>query len=71
MKSVRVGCVYEFIGYDPDRKLKPGTSVTVVNVTGGSKGGIFRNVEDEHGNIHFVNIRALAKPSAQPHRYRP
>jgi hypothetical protein len=61
MKSVRAGCTYEFIGYDPDHKLKPGSIVTVVNVPGGSRGGIFRNVKDMHGNIHFVDIRNLTR----------
>jgi len=60
MKTVRKGVVYRWAAYSPFTPgLKVGALVRVVNITGGSKGGVFRNVQDMQGNTHFVHIRNL------------
>ena len=71
MKSVRVGNMYEYAGNylfgqpltTPGHTLQAGDLVRVVNVSGGSKRGVFRNVEDAGGVVHFVHIHCLRRPT--------
>ena len=56
-RAVRKGCVYRWAGFSPyNPKIKKDALLRVVNIPGGSKGGVYRNVEDMQGNIHFVHI---------------
>ena len=62
---VRKGVVYRWASWSPyNPEIKPGALLRVVNLPGGSKGGVFRNVEDMQGNIHFVHIGNLKPRNA-------
>ena len=57
---VRKGCVYRWASWSPyNPEIKKGALLRVVNIPGGSKGGVFRNVEDMQGRIHFVHTGNL------------
>ena len=59
-KSVRVGAVYRWVGWNPlNHGLKEGQLLRVVNIPGGSYRGVFRHVLDAEGQTHFVHIRNL------------
>ena len=59
-KTVRRGVVYRWAGFSPfNPELKAGALVRVVNLPGGSRGGVFRNVQDMQGVTHFVHISNL------------
>ncbi len=64
-KRVRLGCVYRWAGFSPyNPELKKDALVRVVNIPGGSTGGVFRHVEDMQGNIHFVHTGNLLPRNA-------
>ena len=65
MRTVRRGVVYRWAGFSPfTPELKKDALLRVVNIPGGSRGGVFRNVEDMQGNIHFVHIGNLKPRNA-------
>lgn len=45
-----------------------GLLVEVVQVTGGARGGTYRNIRDRNGNIYFTNIQTLT-PSQNPNKF--
>ena len=62
---VRKGVVYRWVGWSPyNPTLKDGMLLRVVNIPGGSRGGVFRNVEDMQGKIHFVHTGNLKPRNA-------
>ena len=62
---VRKGCVYRWAGFSPyNPEIKKGALLRVVNIPGGSKGGVFRNVEDMQGKVHFVHTGNLKPRNA-------
>ncbi len=62
---VRKGVVYRWAGFSPyNPEIPAGALLRVVNIPGGSKGGVFRNVEDMQGNIHFVHTGNLKPRNA-------
>ena len=65
IRRVRLGCVYRWAGFSPyNPTIKKDALLRVVNVTGGSKGGVYRNVQDLQGNIHFVHTGNLKPRNA-------
>ena len=62
---VRKGVVYRWAGWSPyNPEIKEGALLRVVNLPGGSKGGVFRNVEDMQGRVHFVHTGNLKPRNA-------
>jgi hypothetical protein len=62
---VRKGVVYRWAGFSPyNPEIKEGALLRVVNLPGGSKGGVFRNVEDMQGRVHFVHTGNLKPRNA-------
>ena len=62
---VRKGVVYRWAGWSPyNPEIKEGALLRVVNIPGGSKGGVFRNVEDMQGRVHFVHTGNLKPRNA-------
>ena len=65
IRRVRLGCVYRWAGWSPyNPTLKEGELVRVVNLPGGSQRGVYRNVEDTKGKIHFVHTGNLKPRTA-------
>jgi hypothetical protein len=63
MRTVRKGATYRYAPkgvahwVSGDLRLYPGELVRVVNLPGGSKGGVFRNVQSiKTGAIGFVRV---------------
>ena len=64
-RSVRVGCVYRWAGFSPyNPTIKKDALLRVVNIPGGSVRGVFRNVQDMQGKVHFVHIGNLKPRNA-------
>ena len=62
---VRKGCVYRWAGFSPyNPEIKEGALLRVVNIPGGSKGGVYRNVMDMQGKVHFVHTGNLKPRNA-------
>jgi len=62
---VRKGCVYRWAGFSPyNPEIKKGALLRVVNIPGGSTGGVYRNVQDMQGKIHFVHTGNLLPRNA-------
>lgn len=62
---VRKGVVYRWAGFSPyNPEIPAGALLRVVNLPGGSKGGVFRNVEDMQGRVHFVHTGNLKPRNA-------
>jgi hypothetical protein len=64
-RAVRKGCVYRWAGFSPyNREIKKGALLRVVNIPGGTTGGVYRHVEDMQGKVHFVHIGNLKPRNA-------
>jgi hypothetical protein len=65
IRRVRKGVVYRWACWSPyNPTLKEGDLVRVVNIPGGSRGGVYRNVMDEKGRVHFVHTGNLKPRNA-------
>ena len=62
---VRKGVVYRWAGFSPyNPEIKKDALRRVVNIPGGSKGGVYRNVMDMQGKVHFVHTGNLLPRNA-------
>jgi hypothetical protein len=65
IRRVRLGCVYRWAGFSPyNPEIKKDALLRVVNLPGGSKGGVYRNVMDMQGKVHFVHTGNLKPRNA-------